>query len=72
MWFERMECLKSFEMLMVVKYGIGVVKYIGEEVKKLGVFKVLLVIDFGVKKVGLVDFVIVSLKEVDVDVILFD
>ncbi|MHC5534337.1 iron-containing alcohol dehydrogenase [Priestia megaterium] len=72
MRFERMERLKSFEMPTVVKHGIGAVKHTGEEVKNLGVSKVLLVTDPGVKKVGLADPVIASLKEADVDVILFD
>lgn len=50
MRFERMERLKSFEMPTVVKHGIGAVKHTGEEVKNLGVSKVLLVTDPGVKK----------------------
>ena len=72
MRFERMERLKSFEMPTVVKHGIGASAYTGEEVKKLGVSKVLLVTDPGVRKVGLADPVIASLKESDIEVILFD
>ncbi|RYM06716.1 iron-containing alcohol dehydrogenase [Sporolactobacillus sp. THM7-7] len=72
MRFERMERLKSFEMPTVVKHGIGVVKYTGEEVKKLGVSKVLLVTDPGIQKVGLADPVISSLKESGIEVVVFD
>jgi choline dehydrogenase len=72
MRFERMGRLKSFEMPTILKHGIGAVKYTGEEVKKLGVSKVLLVTDPGVRKVGLVDPVIKSLKEAQIEVVVFD
>lgn len=72
MRFERMGRLKSFEMPTVVKHGIGVVKYAGEEVINLGVSKVLLVTDPGVRKVGLADPVIESLKGAGVEVVIFD
>ncbi|WP_420908667.1 iron-containing alcohol dehydrogenase [Brevibacillus humidisoli] len=72
MRFERMERLKGFEMPTVVKHGIGVIQYAGEEVKQLGVTKVLLVTDPGVKKVGLIDPVAESLIAAGMEVVLFD
>ncbi|MFC4765850.1 iron-containing alcohol dehydrogenase [Effusibacillus consociatus] len=72
MRFERMGRLKSFEMPTVVKHGIGVIKDAGQEVKNLGVAKVLLVTDPGVRKMGLADPVINSLKEANVAVVIFD
>jgi choline dehydrogenase len=72
MRFERMGRMKSFEMPTILKHGIGAVKHTGEEVKNLGVTKVLLVTDPGVKKVGLTDPVIESLQQADVEVVLFD
>ncbi|MGP7818611.1 iron-containing alcohol dehydrogenase [Niallia sp. 01092] len=72
MRFERMERLKSFEMPTVLKHGIGVVKYTGEEVKNLGVSKVLLVTDPGIQNAGLADPVIASLKEADIEVVVFN
>lgn len=72
MRFERMGRLKSFEMPTVVKHGIGSVKHVGEEVKKLGVKRVLLVTDPGVQKVGLTEPVIKSLRESDIHVAIFD
>jgi choline dehydrogenase len=72
MRFERMGRLKSFEMPTVVKHGIGAVRNTGEEVKNLGVSKVLLVTDPGVRKVGLVEPVLISLQEARIDVVIFD
>jgi len=64
--------LKSFEMPTVVVHGIGVIKQAGEQIKKLGVSRVLLVTDPGVQKVGLTGGVIKSLKESDIDVVVYD
>lgn len=72
MRFERMGRLKSFEMPTVVVHGIGVIKQAGEQIKNLGVTRVLLVTDPGVQKVGLTAGVIKSLKESDVDVVVYD
>lgn len=72
MRFERMGRLKSFEMPTVVVHGIGVIKQAGEQIKNLGVNRVLLVTDPGVQKVGLTEGVIKSLKESDVDVVVYD
>ncbi|MDQ0862362.1 iron-containing alcohol dehydrogenase [Bacillus sp. V2I10] len=72
MRFERMGRLKSFEVPTVLKHGIGAVKHTGEEVKNLGVSKVLLVTDPGVKKVGLIEPVVKSLKEAQIEVVIFD
>jgi choline dehydrogenase len=72
MRFERMSRLKSFEMPTVVKHGVGVIRHTGEEVKKLGVSKVLLVTDPGVRRVGLIDPVVASLKEAQIEVVIFD
>jgi len=72
MRFERMSRFKSFKMPTVVKHGVGVVTHTGEEVKKLGVSKVLLVTDPGVRRVGLIDPVVASLKEAQIEVVIFD
>ena len=72
MRFERMGRLKSFEVPTVLKHGIGAAQHTGEEVKNLGVSKVLLVTDPGVKKVGLIDPVVKSLKEAQIEVVIFD
>ncbi|MEW9668360.1 iron-containing alcohol dehydrogenase [Ammoniphilus sp. 3BR4] len=72
MRFERMGRLKSFEMPTVVVHGIGVIKQAGEQIKNLGVNRVLLVTDPGVQKVGLTEGVVKSLKESDIDVIVYD
>lgn len=72
MRFERMSRLKSFEMPTVVKHGIGVIKYTGEEVKALGVNRVLLVTDKGVLGAGLVEPVRQSLEKAGVEVVLYD
>jgi len=72
MRFERMGRLKSFEMPTVVKHGIGAVKHTGEEVKNLGVKKVLVVTDPGVRKVGLINPVIESLESAQLDYVIFD
>ncbi|WP_134703288.1 iron-containing alcohol dehydrogenase [Ammoniphilus sp. YIM 78166] len=72
MRFERMGRLKSFEMPTVVVHGIGVIKQAGEQIKNLGVSRVLLVTDPGVQKVGLTEGVIKSLKESDIDVVVYD
>ncbi len=72
MRFERMGRLKSFEMPTVVVHGIGVIKQAGEQIKNLGVSRVLLVTDPGVQKVGLTVGVIKSLKESEIDVVVYD
>lgn len=72
MRFERMHRVKSFEMPTVVKHGIGIIKQAGEEIKNLGVSKVLLVTDPGVRKAGLTEPVIDSLKKAQIDFVIFD
>lgn len=72
MRFERMHRLKGFEMPTVVKHGIGVVKYLGDEVKNLGVNKLLLVTDRGVCNAGLIDPVAESLSKAGIEHVLYD
>lgn len=72
MRFEQMHRVKSFEMPTVVKHGIGIIKQAGEEIKNLGVSKVLLVTDPGVRKAGLTEPVIDSLKKAQIDFVIFD
>jgi choline dehydrogenase len=50
-------------MPTVVKHGIGAAKNTGEEVKSLGVTKVLIVTDPGVQKAGLISPIMDSLEE---------
>lgn len=72
MKIESMQKFHTFEIPTVIKHGIGAVKHVGEEVKAYGVSKVLLVTDPGIYLAGVVDPVIASLKEAQIDVVLFD
>lgn len=72
MKIESMYKFYIFEILIVIKYGIGVVKNMGEEVVVFGVLKVFFVIDSGIYKVGVVDLVIELFKEVGIEVVFFN
>ncbi len=72
MKFEHMETIQSFEVPTVIKHGIGVMKDAGEEIKKLGVSKVLLVTDLGIYQAGMTKTVEESLAKAGVEVVLFN
>lgn len=72
MKFEHMETIQSFEVPTVIKHGIGIMKYAGEEIKSLGVSKVLLVTDQGIYHAGMTKTVEESLAQAGVEVILFN
>jgi choline dehydrogenase len=69
---EHMLKFHSFEVPTVIKHGISCAKFVGNEVEKLGVTKVLLVTDPGIYKAGVVDPIIENLKYANVEVVLFD
>ncbi|RJS50064.1 iron-containing alcohol dehydrogenase [Bacillus sp. PK3_68] len=69
---EQMYRFHSFETPTVIKHGIGSIKHVGNEVRNLGVNKILLVTDPGIFKAGVVNPIINYLKEADVEVVLFD
>jgi choline dehydrogenase len=72
MRFERMHRSKSFEVPTVMKNGIGIIRLLGEEQKKLGVSKPLIVTDTGVVKAGLLEPVTASLKEAGLTCAVYD
>lgn len=72
MRFERMQRFKSFEMPTVVKSSIGASKHVGEEVKKLGVTKVMIVTDKGIYNAGIVTPIERNLKEAGIKVYVFN
>lgn len=61
-----------FSVPSFVKFGEGVAKGIGEEVKGFGAQKVFLVYDKGVKAAGIVDDIQASLKAAGIDVVEYD
>lgn len=69
---EHMQKFHTFEIPTVIKHGIGAIKNVGKEVKKLGVTKTLLVTDPGIYNAGVVDPVIQHLKEANIEVVLFN
>src|SRR5690625_4242130 len=69
---EQMYNYHQFELPTVIKHGIGSIKNIGEEVKNLGVSKVLLVTDPGVYAAGVVDPVEKYLKESGIEIVVFN
>lgn len=62
----------SFELPTRIEYGIGVVHQVGEEFKKLGINKVLIVTDKGIMKAGLVDRTVVSLQVAGIEYEVFE
>ncbi|MBS4190578.1 iron-containing alcohol dehydrogenase [Bacillus sp. FJAT-49705] len=71
MKFEHMTNMHTFELPTRIKHGIGMIKNAGEEIKKLGVSKVMLVTDAGIYSAGMTKSVEQSLKEAGLEVILF-
>lgn len=69
---EQMYKYHQFELPTVIKHGIGSIKNIGEEVKNLGVSKVLLVTDPGVYAAGVADPVEKYLKESGIEIVVFN
>lgn len=69
---EHMYKFHQFELPTAIKHGIGSIKYIGSEVKKLGVNKALLVTDPGIYKAGVIQPIINLLQEEGIEVVLFD
>ncbi|MFC3886482.1 iron-containing alcohol dehydrogenase [Bacillus songklensis] len=69
---EHMHKFHTFEVPTVIKHGIGSIKHLGEEVKKMGVTKALLVTDPGIYHAGVANPAIESLKQADVEILLFN
>ncbi len=69
---EHMHTLQEFEMPTAIKHGIGAIQYVGEEVKQLGVSKVLLVTDPGIYEAGVTKSVEDSLTNAGVEIVLFN
>ncbi len=69
---EHMYEFQEFEVPTVIKHGIGAIKYIGTEAKKLGITKALLVTDPGIHGAGVTKPVIEHLEAAGVKVVLFD
>lgn len=69
---EQMYKFQEFEVPTAIKHGIGAIKNVGDEVKKLGVSKALLVTDPGIYKAGVTNPVEESLKAAGVEVVLFN
>lgn len=69
---EHMHTLQQFEMPTAIKHGIGAIQYVGEEVKQLGVSKVLLVTDPGIYEAGVTTSVEDSLTNAGVEIVLFN
>ncbi|WP_017470430.1 iron-containing alcohol dehydrogenase [Amphibacillus jilinensis] len=72
MKLEHMHTFHTFEVPTVIKHGIGSIQYIGEEVKRLGVTKVLLVTDPGIYQAGVTAPVENHLKEAGLAVVVFN
>ncbi|KAB2491539.1 iron-containing alcohol dehydrogenase [Priestia endophytica] len=72
MKIEHMTKFHQFEIPTAIKHGIGAINHLGEEVKKLGVSKALLVTDPGIYNAGVVDPVTKNLKEEGIEVVLFN
>lgn len=72
MKFERMNRLKGFDMPTMVKSSIGAVKCVGQEVKKLGVTKAMVVTDEQLYRAGIVEPVERYLREANIEVVIFN
>ncbi|MBM7646948.1 choline dehydrogenase [Scopulibacillus daqui] len=72
MRIENMTKLHTFEIPTVIKHGIGAVKHLGDEVRKLGVSKVMLVTDPGIYHAGVTKPVEESLKNAGIEIVLFN
>ena len=62
----------AFDSPGTIKYGIGIAESVGEEVKRFGAKKVLIVTDKGIVKAGLLDKVLEYLKPSKVETIILD
>ena len=62
----------EFDSPTKIKYGIGIVESVGEEVRKFAAKKVLIVADKGIVKAGLVDKVRKFLKPSKAKALIFD
>lgn len=69
---EHMYKFHQFELPTAIKHGIGSIKHIGEEIKNLGVSKVLLVTDPGIYKAGVTNSIEKYLKEAGIEIVLFN
>ncbi|WLR43051.1 iron-containing alcohol dehydrogenase [Bacillus carboniphilus] len=69
---EAMQNFHTFEIPTVIKHGIGSIKHIGDELKKLGVSKALIVTDPGIYNAGVVSPVETAVKEAGIEVVLFN
>ncbi|MDQ0208476.1 iron-containing alcohol dehydrogenase [Alkalicoccobacillus murimartini] len=72
MKIESMLGFHTFELPTAIKHGIGATKYLGEEVKNLGVSKALLVTDPGIYNAGVTKPVEESLKKAGIEVVVFN
>ncbi|MCW3489061.1 iron-containing alcohol dehydrogenase [Dethiobacter alkaliphilus] len=72
MRIEQMQRMTEFEIPTVMKHGLGAIKNLGDEVKKLGVKKPMVVTDQGVINAGILDPVEASLKAANVPYIVYD
>ncbi|API91583.1 MULTISPECIES: iron-containing alcohol dehydrogenase [Virgibacillus] len=72
MKIEHMHKLHTFEIPTTIKHGINAIQSIGNEVKQLGVSKVLLVTDPGIYKAGVTKSVEKYLKEAGVEIVIFN
>lgn len=62
----------SFQLPTRIEFGAGIIKTVGEEAKKLGATKLMLVADKGVIAAGLTVDVETSLKKAGIDYIVYD
>ncbi|WP_408006114.1 iron-containing alcohol dehydrogenase [Pseudalkalibacillus sp. A8] len=69
---EHMNNFHTFEIPTVIKHGIGAIKHAGEEVKNLGVSKVLLVTDPGIYSAGVTKPVTDSLEAAGIEIVVFN
>ncbi|MCM2676949.1 iron-containing alcohol dehydrogenase [Alkalicoccobacillus plakortidis] len=69
---ESMLGYHTFELPTAIKHGIGSIKYLGDEVKNLGVTRALLVTDPGIYNAGVTKPVEESLKKAGVEVVVFN
>lgn len=67
-----MTLVRSFEIPMVMKHGLGAIAGLAEQAKDLGMKRPMLVTDPGVVKAGLLDRAIEPLKTARLDYVLFD
>lgn len=69
---EHMNNFHTFEIPTVIKHGIGAINHAGEEVKNLGVSKVLLVTDPGIYAAGVTKPVTDALESAELEIVVFN